>query len=107
MSTYILGRGMVSSAIALLERDAIVCGRSIVDLTDQSSVNKFFARLKPKKVYLCAAKVGGINANQTLPAEFIYENLMIQTNVIHAAYKYNVEKLLFIGSSCIYPKVTQ
>jgi len=107
MSTYILGRGMVSSAIALLERDVTVIGRSIIDFTDQNSVNKFFARLKPKNIYLCAAKVGGINANQTLPAEFIYENLMIQSNVIHAAYKYGVEKLLFIGSSCIYPKVTE
>jgi GDP-L-fucose synthase len=107
MSTYILGRGMVGSAISFIDKDAQLIGRSIVDLTDQISVNKFFGRLKPKKIYLCAAKVGGINANQTYPAEFIYENLMIQSNVIHAAYKYNTEKLLFIGSSCIYPKHCQ
>ena len=77
------------------------------DLRDQSDVDRFFAINRPEYVYLAAAKVGGIGANNSLPAEFIYDNLMIQSNIIHAAYKWNVKKLLFLGSSCIYPKMCE
>ncbi|KKG14062.1 GDP-L-fucose synthase [Methanosarcina sp. 2.H.T.1A.6] len=76
-----------------------------LDLTNQHSVNEFFERENPEYVFLAAAKVGGILANSTYPAQFIYENLMIEANVIHAAYRYGVKKLLFLGSSCIYPKL--
>lgn len=79
--------------------------RSELDLTDQASVRAFFAAEKPEEVYLAAAKVGGIHANDTLPAEFIWENLMIEANVVDAAFTHGVRKLLFLGSSCIYPKV--
>jgi len=76
-----------------------------LDLTDQRAVNEFFASEMPEQVYLAAAKVGGIHANNTYPAEFIYQNLMMQANVIHAAHNHGVQKLLFLGSSCIYPKL--
>ena len=76
-----------------------------LDLTDQQSVKTFFEQEKPDQVYLAAAKVGGIHANNTFPAEFIYENLMVQNNVIHQAFLSGVKKLLFLGSSCIYPKL--
>jgi GDP-L-fucose synthase len=76
-----------------------------LDLTNQANVNQFFEKEKPQQVYLAAAKVGGINANNTYPADFIRINLMIEANVIHAAYKSGVKKLLFLGSSCIYPKL--
>ena len=75
-----------------------------LDLMNQADVGRFFEREKPEYVFLAAAKVGGILANHSYPAEFIYENLMVQTNVIHAAYKGGVKKLLFLGSSCIYPR---
>jgi GDP-L-fucose synthase len=75
-----------------------------LDLTNQAAVNDFFEQEKPDQVYLAAAKVGGIHANNSYPSEFIYENLMIQANVIHAAFRNGVKKLLFLGSSCIYPK---
>jgi GDP-L-fucose synthase len=75
-----------------------------LDLMNQADVGRFFEREKPEYVFLAAAKVGGILANHSYPAEFIYENLMVQTNVIHAAYKTGVRKLLFLGSSCIYPR---
>ena len=76
-----------------------------LDLTNQSAVNNFFEITRPDQVYLAAAKVGGIYANNRYPAEFIYENLMIQNNVVHAAWQHGVNKLLFLGSSCIYPKL--
>jgi GDP-L-fucose synthase len=76
-----------------------------VDLADQSSVNRFFSQERPAYVFLAAAKVGGINANYSYPAQFIYENLAIQGNIIHAAYQAGVARLLFLGSSCIYPKL--
>ena len=107
---YIAGhRGMVGSAIArLLEHDAsaeiITRSRDEMDLTNQAAVNKFFAEVKIDQVYIAGAKVGGIYANTAYPAEFIYNNLMIEANVIHAAYKNGVKKLLFLGSSCIYPR---
>jgi len=76
-----------------------------LDLTNQAAVNAFFASEKPTQVYLAAAKVGGIHANNSYPAEFIYQNLMVQANVIDAAFRSGVQKLLFLGSSCIYPKL--
>ncbi|TQD23862.1 GDP-L-fucose synthase [Methanolobus vulcani] len=107
---YIAGhRGMVGSAIKRkLESkgyQSIICHtHKELDLTDQQAVNNFFKIEKPDYVFLAAAKVGGILANNTYPAEFIYQNLMIEANVVHAAYTYGVKKLLFLGSSCIYPK---
>lgn len=82
----------------------ITRSHSELDLTDQAAVQRFFATEKLDQVYLAAAKVGGIHANDTYPAEFIYQNLMIEANVIHAAFSHDVKKLLFLGSSCIYPK---
>lgn len=107
---YIAGhRGLVGSAIIRnLESKGfnnIVCKTSSeLDLTSQADVNKFFEIEKPDYIFLAAAKVGGIHANDTYPADFIRDNLLIQTNVIDAAYKNNANKLLFLGSSCIYPK---
>jgi len=105
-------RGMVGSAIVrnLLVHDhpvdrIITRTHAELDLTNQSAVRDFFATEQPDQVYLAAAKVGGIHANNTYPAEFIYQNLMMQANVIHAAFRYGVQKLLFLGSSCIYPKL--
>ncbi|MDW7726672.1 MAG: GDP-L-fucose synthase [Candidatus Methanoperedens sp.] len=108
-SIYIAGhRGMAGSAIkrnlkARGYHNLITRTRSELDLTNQQAVNNFFKTEKPEYVFLAAAKVGGILANSTYPAEFIYENLMIEANVIHAAYTHGVKKLLFLGSSCIYP----
>lgn len=110
---YVAGhRGMVGSAIvrrlnALGQTNLVTRTHAELDLTDQQAVHKFFAAEKPTAVYLAAAKVGGILANNTLPAEFIYENLMVQTNVVHAAHLNGVRKLLFLGSSCIYPRMAQ
>jgi GDP-L-fucose synthase len=103
-------RGMVGSAIvrALQARGHtrfVTRTRSELDLTDQRAVNEFFAAEKPDQVYLAAARVGGIHANNTYPAEFIYSNLMVQANVIHAAYAHGARQLLFLGSSCIYPRL--
>jgi GDP-L-fucose synthase len=109
--TYIAGhRGMVGSAIhrnleARGYHNIITRTHSEFDLTNQQAVNNFFETQRPEYVFLAAAKVGGILANSTYPAEFIYENLMIEANVIHAAYTHSVKKLLFLGSSCIYPKL--
>ncbi|HIB85488.1 MAG TPA: GDP-L-fucose synthase, partial [Chromatiaceae bacterium] len=102
-------RGLVGSAItrALEARgfDHYVRTTSAdLDLRDQSAVGAFFKLEQPRYVYLAAAKVGGIHANSTYPAEFIYDNLMIESNIIHSAYQTGVEKLLFLGSTCIYPK---
>ncbi len=110
---YVAGhRGMVGSAIIrnLKERGYInIIYRDFgeLDLRRQADVQRFFEEEKPEYVYLAAAKVGGIHANNTYPAEFIYDNLMIETNIIHSAYKNKVKKLLFLGSSCIYPKLAQ
>lgn len=102
--------GMVGSAIVrqLSQRDDVTLvtkTRSELDLKSQSAVNQFFADNKIDEVYLAAAKVGGIHANNTYPAEFIYENLVMECNIIHAAHASGVQKLLFLGSSCIYPKL--
>jgi GDP-L-fucose synthase len=108
---YIAGhRGMVGSGIDRKLRkegyNNIVTRTSAeLDLRNQQAVNNFFEKEKPAYVILAAAKVGGIHANNTYRAEFIYDNLMIETNIIHAAYLNNVTKLLFLGSSCIYPKM--
>ncbi len=110
---YVAGhRGMVGSAIV---RQLLAQGQPAsrivtrthaqLDLTNQAAVNAFFTETKPDQVYLAAAKVGGIHANHTYPAEFIYQNLMMQANVIDAAFRHGVQKLLFLGSSCIYPKL--
>jgi GDP-L-fucose synthase len=107
---YIAGHGgMVGSSIVrkLLHNEYNIVTRTSVelDLRNQESVNLFFQKERPQVVFLAAARVGGIFANKTYPAEFIYENLMIEANVINAAHKFGAEKLLFLGSSCIYPKM--
>lgn len=89
------------------ETNLITRSRAELDLTNQALVNAFFEQEKPDQVYLAAAKVGGIHANDTYPAEFIYQNLMIEANVIDAAFRHGVQKLLFLGSSCIYPKLAE
>lgn len=102
-------RGMVGSALvrrlAAEDVELLTVARSEVDLLDPAAVNAWFAKARPQVVLHAAAKVGGIVANNTLPAEFIHENLLIASNVIHAAHINGVEKLLFLGSSCIYPKL--
>ena len=105
-------RGMVGSAIvrrlqALGCTNIVTAGRNELDLTDQHAVNAFFATHRIDQVYLAAAKVGGIHANNTYPAEFIHQNLMIEANIIHAAHTHGVQKLMFLGSSCIYPKFAE
>ena len=108
---YVAGhRGMVGSAIvrALVkqgETNIVTRTHAELDLTNQANVQQFFAQEKPTQVYLAAAKVGGIYANNTYPADFIYQNLMVQANVIDAAFRNGVQKLLFLGSSCIYPRM--
>lgn len=110
---YIAGhRGMVGAAIARFilgqgRANIIARTHAELDLADQAAVRAFFDNERPDQVYLAAAKVGGIHANNAFPAEFIYENLMIEANVIDAAYRSGVRKLLFLGSSCIYPKLAQ
>ena len=102
-------RGLVGSAIVRrLRKDGtplLARSRSELDLLDQAAVRRFFDEQKPAQVYLAAAKVGGIHANNTYPAQFIHENLVIQTNIIDAAYRSGTRKLCFLGSSCIYPKM--
>jgi GDP-L-fucose synthase len=113
LKIYVAGhRGMVGSAIVRQLLAQSVAMSSIVtrthaelDLTNQLAVQQFFAQEKPTQVYLAAAKVGGIHANNTYPADFIYQNLMMQANVIEAAFQNDVQKLLFLGSSCIYPRM--
>jgi len=102
-------RGLVGSAIHRnLEgggfQNLILRTRGELDLCDGVAVDAFFAREKPEYVFLAAAKVGGVLANSTLPAEFLYENLIVQTHAIHSAYRHGAKKLLFLGSSCIYPR---
>jgi GDP-L-fucose synthase len=112
---YVAGhRGMVGSAIVRHlraighpEAALVMKTHAQLDLIQQAAVQDFFAQEKPDQVYLAAAKVGGIHANKTYPADFIYQNLMVQTNVIDAAFRNGVKKLLFLGSSCIYPKLAE
>ncbi|WP_284331975.1 GDP-L-fucose synthase family protein [Dyella flagellata] len=107
---YIAGhRGMVGSALlrrlqAMGATQLLTRSRDELDLVDQSAVADFFMRERPEYVFLAAAKVGGIHANNTYPAEFIQQNLAIQTNIIHSAWRHGCRKLLFLGSSCIYPR---
>lgn len=110
---FVVGHnGMVGSAIVrqLSARDdveIITRSRNELDLLDQAAVNQFFAAERIDQVYLAAAKVGGIHANNIYPAEFIYQNLLMECNIIHAAHQNNVQHLLFLGSSCIYPKLAE
>ena len=109
-TVYVAGhRGMVGAALvrrlAREDVELLTVGRSEVDLRDQAAVAGWFAEKRPQVVFLAAAKVGGIVANNTLRAEFIYDNLIIATNVIHAAHVSGAAKLMFLGSSCIYPKL--
>ena len=110
---YIAGhRGLVGSALVrkfqeLGYDNLILKTRSELNLLNQQEVADFFAVEKPEYVFLAAAKVGGIGANSTYPADFVYENIMIQTNIIHSAYENKAKKLLFLGSSCIYPKMAE
>ncbi|HZC96534.1 MAG TPA: GDP-L-fucose synthase [Bradyrhizobium sp.] len=109
-TVFIAGhRGMVGSALKrrLAQEDAelLVAGHADLDLRDQAAVNRWFAANRPQVVFLAAAKVGGIAANNALRGQFIYDNLVIATNVIHAAYVNGAEKLMFLGSSCIYPRL--
>ena len=112
-SIFIAGHtGLVGSAILRAlnhsgQYTLITASRSELDLTNQDSVNRWFAQEKPDYVFLAAAKVGGILANKSFKGEFIHQNLMIQSNVIHSAYTHGCRKLLFLGSSCIYPKHAQ
>ncbi len=107
---YVAGhKGMVGSALVReLKRcgqhEIITCSHADLDLTEQAAVRDFIAHHKPDQLYLAAAKVGGIHANNTYPADFIYQNLMMEANLIEAAFRQGVKKLLFLGSSCIYPK---
>lgn len=107
---YVAGhRGLVGSAILRRLKRAgftnLLCrGLSQLDLRDQGAVARFFRREQPQYVFLAAARVGGIRANSTFPAQFIYDNLLIEANIIHQAHRHGVQKLLFLGSSCIYPK---
>lgn len=105
-------RGMVGAAICRrLEqagaRGLITRTHAELDLTDQAAVDAFFSAERPEQVYLAAARVGGIWANSSYPAEFIYQNLMMEANVIHAAYRHGAKRLLFLGSSCIYPRLAE
>ena len=105
-------RGMVGSALVrhlqkLGQQRLVTRTRTELDLTNQLAVQQFFATEKPEQVYMAGAKVGGIHANDTYPADFIYQNLMVQANVIEAAFQHGVKKLLFLGSSCIYPALAQ
>lgn len=108
---YVAGhRGMVGSAIvrqlkARGYRNIVTRTRAELDLTNQAGVNRLFDEGEIDEVYMAAARVGGIHANNSYPAEFIYDNLMVQANVIHAAFTHGVKKLLFLGSSCIYPRL--
>ncbi|HXZ46817.1 MAG TPA: NAD-dependent epimerase/dehydratase family protein, partial [Pseudolabrys sp.] len=107
---YIAGhRGLVGSAISRRLKaggyaNLLLRTHADLDLLDQRAVDEFFARERPEYVFLAAAKVGGINANNTYRADFIYQNLTMESNIIHASYKHGAKKLMFLGSSCIYPK---
>ncbi|MFJ3044277.1 GDP-L-fucose synthase family protein [Herbaspirillum chlorophenolicum] len=110
---YVAGhRGMVGAAIVRRlaqegETEILARTHAELDLTNQAAVHAFFEEHRPGQVYLAAAKVGGIHANNTYPAEFIYDNLMIEANVIQAAFRHGVKRLLFLGSSCIYPRLAE
>src|SRR5690606_36576830 len=102
-------RGMVGSALvrrlAAEPCEVIIADRRSVDLTRQSEVEAWITDARPQAIFLAAARVGGILANDSRPVDFLYDNLMIETNILHAAFHIGVEKLLFLGSSCIYPRL--
>ena len=100
-----VGTAIVNTLQAQGHSNIVTRTHSELDLINQSAVNDFFETERPEQVYMAAARVGGIHANNAYPAEFIYENLIVECNVIHAAWKSGVQKLLFLGSSCIYPKL--
>ncbi|MFA7835020.1 GDP-L-fucose synthase family protein [Aeromonas dhakensis] len=100
-----VGRALVRQLELLPDTELVVISRSELDLTDQRAVQEFFDRQKVDQLYIAAAKVGGIYANNIFPADFIYQNLQIESNLIHAAHKADIQQLLFLGSSCIYPKL--
>ena len=100
-----VGSAIVRTLLQNGQKNLITLNRSVLNLTEQTQVRAFLESEKPDQIYLAAAKVGGIHANNTYPAEFIYSNLMIEANVIHEAWKVGVKKILFLGSSCIYPKL--
>ena len=104
-----VGSAIVRQLLALGVKESQIVTRTHteLDLTNQNAVQKFFAQENPTQVYLAAAKVGGIHANNTYPADFIYQNLMMQANIIEAAFQNGVKKLLFLGSSCIYPRLAE
>lgn len=102
-----VGRALVSELSKNSNIEIVTASRGQLDLTNQLAVKQFFKSHDVDEVYLAAAKVGGIHANNTLPASFIYENLMISANVIEAAHESDINKLLFLGSSCIYPKFAE
>ena len=112
-SIYVAGhRGMVGSAIVrkLMElgySNVITRTHEELDLTSQQNVKEFFELERPEYVFLAAARVGGISANNEFPADFIYDNLMMESNIIYAAHQQNVKRLLFLGSSCIYPRMAE
>ena len=102
-----VGSAIVRTLQAAGHSNIVMRTHAELDLIDQAAVRAFFASEKPDQVYLAAAKVGGIHANNTYPAEFIYQNLMMEANVVEAAFRHGVKKLLFLGSSCIYPKMAE
>jgi GDP-L-fucose synthase len=102
-----VGGAIVRTLLAAENTELVIRLHAELDLTDQSAVRDFFAQEKPDQVYLAAAKVGGIYANNTYPADFIYENLMMEANIIDAAFRSGTRKLLFLGSSCIYPRLAE
>jgi GDP-L-fucose synthase len=109
---YVAGNGLVGSALVrkLIQEgygNILTATKDRLDLRRQDSVELFFHYHRPEYVFIAAAKVGGINYNKSVPAEFIYDNLMIQSNIIETSFRYGVKKLLFLGSSCIYPKITE
>jgi len=100
-----VGSSIVRRLKELGYNNILMRSRDDLELTDQAAVAEFFSKERPDQVYMAAAKVGGIYANNTYPAEFIYDNLMVEANITHQAFLHGVKKLLFLGSSCIYPKL--
>ena len=105
--TGLVGSSIVRNLKSKNFNNLLTISRSELDLTNQSKVSDFFEKEMPDYVIIAAAKVGGIAANNNFPADFIYDNIMIKTNIINASFKFNVKRLLFLGSTCIYPKLAE